>query len=467
MKKYLFGLFATTAAIVAASSMVAAKKLPTIRANTYVGAIPLGGLAKDEAARQIRIWWETEKREKLHFHLANGLKTLEPLTPSSLGITVDDKATVELLPVSDLSGELGAAVHIEPDKLIINPVFKSRSADFNKFESEVRAAEPARKPARVVYSKGEILKTREEDSMSIDWPKLLPAVAEAIDRKTDVEIPEKMGDKRVSDSDLDQITDVISQYSTHFPSSNRPRCSNIKLASAKLNGVVLLPGERLSFNGTVGRRTIKAGFQLAGVYKNGKHDVGIGGGICQVSTTLYNASLFADLRIRQRSNHSLPVAYVPLGRDATVDYGSLDLVIQNSSSTPIAVTSHYVPGRLTFTILGKKDPGLKVKVEQGEIKTWDPDVSTEIDRSLKPGARRILQPGSEGHAVSSFRLIYRDGKLLRREELGRNTYGGQTRIVAVNPMPKAPKVAPLGPTLRPTLGASTPNPATSPKSSSL
>jgi vancomycin resistance protein YoaR len=371
-------------------------------------------------------------------------------TPSGLGITIDDVATVEHLPMSDLSTNLAAAAHVDTPRTDVAPIFKGQKSDLTGLGKEVRSAEPPEHKARVIYKNGAIYPEHESPSLTIDWSKYLTAVSDAILNKTPVEIPLKQAEKHVPDEALNQITEVVSEYSTRFPASNHPRCSNIKLASSKLNGVILMPGERLSFNGTVGRRTLKAGFQVAGVYKNGKHDVGIGGGICQVSTTLYNASLFANLRIRQRSNHSLPVAYVPLGRDATVDYGSLDLIIQNSYSTPIAIASHYVPGRLTFTVLGKKDPSLKVKVEQSESESWAPDVTTIVDRRLKPGAHHVIEPGSEGHAVSSYRLVFKDGKLVRRENLGRCTYGGQDRIVAVNPLPATPKpIAPGVPSLTP------------------
>jgi vancomycin resistance protein YoaR len=204
-----------------------------------------------------------------------------------------------------------------------------------------------------------------------------------------------------------------------------------------------MPGETLSFNGIVGRRTLKRGFKLAGVYKNGKHDTGIGGGICQVSTTLYNASLLGNLKIRRRSNHSLPVAYVPLGRDATVDYGNLDLVIENSYTTPLAVVSQYEPGRLTFRLLGKRDPDLEVKItsKPGRTDRQPEEVETVNDPKLPLGVQKIVEPGSIRRSVLTYRKIYRGGRLVETQPLGASYYGGGTKIIAVGtgkPKPGAP-----------------------------
>jgi len=169
----------------------------------------------------------------------------------------------------------------------------------------------------------------------------------------------------------------------------------------------LAPGEKLSFNKTVGRRTIENGFKLAGVYKAGKHDLGIGGGICQVSSTLYNAVLLSDLKVLRRQNHSMPVAYLPVGRDATVDYGSIDLVFENTMSTPVAISSSYTPGRLTFRVLGKKDPSISVKILSIGHRSWDTGVKTVMDPTLPAGKRLIVEKGSRGHSVSTYRLVSR------------------------------------------------------------
>jgi vancomycin resistance protein YoaR len=204
----------------------------------------------------------------------------------------------------------------------------------------------------------------------------------------------------------------------------------------------LLPGEQFSFNGTVGRRTLKAGFKLAGVYKNGQHDTGLGGGICQVSTTLYNSALLADLPIRRRSNHSLPVPYVPLGQDATVDYGNLDLVFENSYPTPIAISSYYEPGRLTFRVLGQKQPGLSVKITRSRMEAHAAEVEHVRDPTLPAGVKRVVKPGSTYRRVATFRLVYMNGKLVKKEPLGHSIYGGMPRVVAVGTRLASPAGSP-------------------------
>jgi vancomycin resistance protein YoaR len=331
-------------------------------------------------------------------------------------------------------------------------VFKPNGADLHELAELYRKSSKPARQAKVVFQDGQILKTEEVPARDLDTSQVPASVIKVLPEGDSVDLPLRGAGPRVPKDELDKINDVVGEFSTRFPTWNTPRCWNIRLASSKLRGIILMPGEKLSFNGTVGRRTLRRGFRLAGVYKNGKHDVGIGGGICQVSTTLYNACLLSDLRIRQRSNHSLPVPYVPLGRDATVDYGDLDLVVQNSFSTPVAIDSQYEPGHLTFRVLGQKDPTLSVKIVRTGMRSWNPGVKLVVDRTLKPGKKRMVLKGNLGHSVATYRLVFKDGALQSRELLGRSTYGAHAWIMAYNPAPKAaPRTGPpikVGPALR-------------------
>jgi len=282
---------------------------------------------------------------------------------------------------------------------------------------------------------GKIVREPEKPRFTLDDSALPEAVVKGILDDQVVTIPIKEEPKRITDEVLNQITDVVSEFSTNFSADNRPRSNNIRLASGKLNGIVIMPGEKMGFNETVGERTLKGGYKVAGVYVNGKHDTGIGGGICQVSTTLYNASLFANLKVLERSNHSMPVPYVPLGRDATVNYGAQNLVIENSTTTPIVVASQYQPGKLTFRILGKKEEGLEVKIFQGRVRSSGASTRREFDPRLAPGTTKVQHNGDNRY-VQTFRTVYKNGVKVGTETLKDSFYNGGGTIISYGP--KAP-----------------------------
>ena len=402
-----------------------------LQKGSQIGIVEVGGLTPLEAQKKLRLWWESVKVEKLTLTVKD--KSLsKTYTPGELGMTIDDVVSVAQVPVEGLVGQVlgDKEVHKYPTK------FKSVPFDINALKKTVKTAYGDPGPAKVKYVAGQIVREPEKPRYTLDDSLLQDAVLNAILDDQIVELPIKEEPKKITDEVLNQITDVVSEFSTNFSSGNRPRSNNIRLASSKLNGVVLLPGEKVGFNETVGQRTIAGGYQEAGVYINGRHDTGIGGGICQVSTTLYNASLFANLKIVERSNHSLPVPYVPLGRDATVNYGAQNLIVQNNMETPIVVVSEYKPGRLTFRILGKKVPGLEVKVTQGRIRYSGGSTRREYDPRLAPGTTKVINSG-DNKFVEAYRTVYKNGVKVQTEKLGDSYYSGGGTIILYGPKPKA------------------------------
>jgi vancomycin resistance protein YoaR len=138
------------------------------------------------------------------------------------------------------------------------------------------------------------------------------------------------------------------------------------------------------------------------------------------------------------------VAYDPLGRDATVNWGAQDLVLENNYETPIAVDSEYQTGKLTFRILGKKTPGLEVKIERSGIRTWSGGgTKTYLDPKLPPGTRKVMESGGVNKQVSTTRVVYMNGEVVKREPLGRSTYSGGMTVIAVGPRARSkPKSTP-------------------------
>jgi vancomycin resistance protein YoaR len=440
MKKVLLGLTAVLGGTAGVLSITAARYQETIRPNTKVGPVDVGGLTYEEASRKLRVWWEGEKLKPLELHATGLKKKLEPVRPSLLGVTLDDQESVRDLPLQTFVDDAKSGVTGEQfPETKYEVKFKPSGLRPLALLASVKEAAGEPRPASVRYEKGAIVRKKEQGVVELDEPGLLDAVTTALAEGTPVEVPLKQAPKKVPDEELAKIREVVSEFSTRFSAGNVNRSENIRLAAAKIDGTIVMPGERFSFNGTVGRRTRRAGFREAGVYINGRHDTGIGGGICQVSTTLYNAALFANLPIKQRSNHSMPVPYVPVGRDATVDYGNLDLVIENNYDGPIAIDSEYHPGRLAFRVLGTKKPGLSVKITQGPRRSFPARERKVFDPKLPVGVTRVVEGGSLGHSLSTFRSVYVNGQLVSKEPLGRSYYGGGVRIVAVGTGRPAPK----------------------------
>ncbi len=227
------------------------------------------------------------------------------------------------------------------------------------------------------------------------------------------------------------MNEKISTYSTKFDSSNSPRVHNIKLASENINGTILSPGEVFSFNNIVGERTKERDFKEAGVYVNGKVSEGLGGGICQVSTTLYNAVLYSDLEIVERSNHSLTVPYVPLSRDATVSWGYKDLKFKNNTDNYIYIGSKVEGNKLTFDLFGTKD-NRRVELISTVISKQSPPVVYEEDTTLQSNEQIVIASGHNGYVSSLTKKVYKNGELISSEVISKDRYLTTPRIIKKN-----------------------------------
>ena len=155
----------------------------------------------------------------------------------------------------------------------------------------------------------------------------------------------------INDLDIDIFKDTLASFTTNYSISNQDRTTNLELAASKINGTILSPGEEFSYNTIVGARTIAAGYKEAKIYSNGEVVDGLGGGICQISSTLYNAIIYANLEVTERYNHQFTTSYVPAGRDATVVYGVKDLKFVNNRSYPIKIEIKVSNGIVSCSIL--------------------------------------------------------------------------------------------------------------------
>lgn len=194
--------------------------------------------------------------------------------------------------------------------------------------------------------------------------------------------------------------DLLSSFPTYYSTSDRDRTTNLILAANKINGTVVMPGEVFSYNQVVGERTIAAGYKEAPIYVNGEVVDGLGGGICQVTSTLYNAVVLANLEIVERSNHQFVPSYVKASRDATVVYGSIDFKFKNNRNYPIKILCSVNNGVVNFAIYG--------------LKTAD-DYEVEI-------SSRITSQTSSYTNSEAYKILKKNGQIVSQTLLSRDTY---------------------------------------------
>lgn len=205
----------------------------------------------------------------------------------------------------------------------------------------------------------------------------------------------------VNDLGMEAFPDLLGRYSTKYI-NNPDRTTNLRLASNKINGKVIMPGEEFSFNKVVGRRTVAAGYKNAAIFSDGQVTDGLGGGICQITSTLYNAVVFANMQIVSRRNHMFVPSYVTGGRDATVVYGSTDFIFKNSRSYPIKLVSSVEGGVTTISVYGYKNPN-------------DPEYEISIENSL-------IKTTAKSLVYDAYKVYKQNGEVVKREKMSRDTY---------------------------------------------
>ncbi len=244
-----------------------------------------------------------------------------------------------------------------------------------------------------------------------------------------VELPVEILSPRITSESLSTIEDLLGSYTTKFNANNKNRTQNIKLAAKAISGTILMPGDVFSFNDVVGPRTKNRGYQDAPVIIKGETIDGLGGGVCQVSSTLYNAVLLSGSKVLERARHSIPSAYVPKGRDATVSYGSIDFKFQNNFMQPIFLESYVYSNLLTINIYGKKTGNKTVKIHSVEDDIIKKSVEIRYDSNLPQGQQRIKQRGRDGYKITTYKIIYENGVEISKEQVSKDYYRPQTQII--------------------------------------
>ena len=251
------------------------------------------------------------------------------------------------------------------------------------------------------YNGNEVMVIADINGRYIDKEAVKPLASKIYEGCEPVDVPYMVSYANVTAAALTEklFANTLATYSTNYGGSTWNRCQNIARAASLISGTVVPPGEVFSFNDTVGHRTKDNGFYTAKEYINGESVDGIGGGTCQVSSTLYSAVLYADMGIIERLNHMMSVGYIPLGQDATVADGGVDFKFKNSSDYPVKIAAYTNGSTITVSILGTM---------------WEPARKVEIKNNVNTVG--------ENTVVYSTRYVYANGELISTDSLNSSTY---------------------------------------------
>ncbi|MCD8241678.1 MAG: VanW family protein [Lachnospiraceae bacterium] len=242
-----------------------------------------------------------------------------------------------------------------------------------------------------------------------------------------VEVTEPEG----SAEDLAYVQDLLGTYTTSFSTSSSDRCKNLESGAAHIDGTVLYPGEEFSAYEAVAPFTEENGYAMAGSYLNGEVVDSMGGGICQVSTTLYNAVLRAELEVTERSPHSITVHYVDLSEDATIAGTYKDFKFVNDTDYPIYIEAYTTSDKkITFNIYGKetRDSNRTIEFESVTVSTTEPTTVLVEDASQGLGYKSVSS-GSTGYVAELYKIVYVDGVETERIRVNKSTYQVTNRTV--------------------------------------
>jgi len=438
--------------LVAGSSLYASQYLlagDVFPRGTYVAGHDFSGITRDEAVRLISE--QADKFASIEYSFTAPEFTYS-IKAGDLGARLQVARFIEQ--VMEQEGRRGVWEQIHNyerrDYPIRIPIEYDREK-YNQTMADVVGSlkDPVRIPRVKWDAGGNLVLVPGQDGFRIDPEatfKALPKYYSGEDKITSSLVAD-FESVNVNPADLKDLVELGS-FSTWFDVKNVNRSSNLRIAASALDGAVVPPGREFSFNIAVGPREFSTGYKEAMIILQNEFKPGIGGGICQVSSTLYNAVLLANLPVVERHNHSVAVAYVATGTDATVTYQAKDLRFRNDTGSPICIKTIIQGGKLTVRLFGQRQgPLVKVKIERDVFGVTDFKEIRKGDPEMPLGEERVDHEGVKGYHVRTYRVVYNEeGQLLKRELLSSDVYKPLDKLVFVgtklplpiNPIPDFP-----------------------------
>ena len=409
--------------------------------NVYIEDLAVGGLTKAEAKAKLEENISDEiSKEKVVFTYGEISKEI-PF--NDLGITYNIDETID---------EAFKVGHNE-DFFMQYKIAKNGMAESQKFElvesiDEAKLNEQLESCSKVFYVEPvnatlkrvnrQFVTTKEINGISLDKEATKQKLLQELNDTTDinksiltVEVVIKPIPAECTEASLTDVQTLISSFSTSYNNSDLNRNENLKVAADKIT-CMLLPDEIFYLSNHLEPFTTEEGYRNAGTIVNGKIENSLGGGICQVASTLYNAVLLTDLEVVYRQNHSLAVSYVPLGRDATYNTGTIDFKFKNNSGHPMFIEGYCENNEVIVNIYGHKDfkPDYKVKFESVVTENIPaPETKYEDDPTLNEGKEVVEVRALDGKRVSLYKLYYQGDKLKDKVLVNTSYYRPRAAVI--------------------------------------
>ncbi len=406
--------------------------------GVIVQGINLGGMTKEEAKNKLTETFKTAIENK-KLHIVIGDKQYELIYYNIIPKYDIDRAVEQAYKFGKDNGVLKRYMIIKnaiSKKNEIPLEFSYNEEKLKSYEEKLQGdVTQSAKDASINIQKNNIVVKPEVEGRTINLDMLDQKLKENINGKLDSEntitVDLEITRPQITKEDLSKIKGVMGTFSTSYATSAPGRCNNIEIATSAINGTIVMPGEIFSFNDVVGPRTVERGYKEAGTFVGNKIEPGIGGGICQVSTTIYRAAMKANLRSIERTNHSMAVGYIAPGLDATVSYGYLDYKFKNTYDFPIYIQGITSGKVVTYNIYGDPNAlnGKTYDMASEILETIPPEIKVVPDNSLPEGQEINEGGGMTGYKARSYQITYENGIEVNREVVSTDTYASVGIIV--------------------------------------
>lgn len=415
-----------------------------------VGPVEIGGMTKEEAKEAVNNYIDEISNTKLTLRL-EGVTDAEKqitVTAAELGMYWANPEIIEraagLGDAGNIIRRYKAKKDIENNEIVFELEFAIEEATLkNVLDTNAETLSVEAKDATISKEGERFTYTDEVDGKTVDTAKAVPALTEYLTEEWNhseatISLAAAVSEAKVTRELCESIEkEPMGSYTTSFKSSSSSRCGNIENAVKLMTGTVLLPGESFSCLEHMVPFTAENGYYLAGSYLNGKTVDSYGGGVCQVSTTLYNAVLLAELEVVQRNNHGLTVSYVPLSADAAIAESSgMDFIFKNNTNAPIYLEGYVENKTVTFNIYGhdERPANRTIKYVSSVVEEISPgaDVVT-VDESLPVGSQVVTQSSHTGYRAELYKHVYVDGVRQSVERVNSSYYAPSPNYVTRGP----------------------------------